>query len=244
MSALLLTCVAPASFAQQGSDSGGPWSATAELSFTDASGNQDLSVLTTGLDLERAGTGPYGLQLALQARYGSSENTRIFENYKGEANIDLAPSSDRWSPFIHSTGERDVVNRLNLRFNSGAGVRYRLYRADDQGDAALSLAMLYSYEALTNESAPMESSHRARWSLQLDGRQEIRDGVTVSHRTHFQPTHRELRDYLISTETTFKVLVTSRVALSISHELERDNEPPAGVDKDNRLLKAGILVEL
>lgn len=233
---------APAAASAQ-DDEPDAWGATAELSFTRATGNQRINVLTTAFQVTRRAVDMYGFELNMQARYGSSEDERLFENYKGELNLDMAPVSERWSPFLYSTAERDRVNRLDMRVNSGAGAMYKLYRSDDRGEAALRVAMSYSYEAVRADE-PLDPTQTALWSLRLNGRQQIRDGVTLTHSTHYQPVYDELSDYLLSVQTTLKVMVTSRVALSVSHEYDRDSVPPPDVGPTDELLKAGILVEL
>jgi putative salt-induced outer membrane protein len=220
------------------------WQGTAEFTLTDASGNQDLRVLTTAFMVRHRIPDLLGLELRLQARYGSSEGERVAESYRGSLNLDLLPAG-RWSPFVHSTAEHDPFRRLDVRINSGAGARYRLYRAGNRGEAAVSLAMLHSYESLmATTSSPGSQTEFARWSFQLTGRQQFGNGVTVTHSTHYQPVYDELGDYLLNIDTGLKVLLTRRVALSISHEFDRDSTPAAGVQRDDRLFKTGVLFEL
>lgn len=239
---LLLAVAAPAR-AQSSDDDDDRWAAAAELTFTDAGGNQDLTVFTTGFTLRHLRVELFAFELKLEARYGSSGDERVSETYRGSINVDIGPQR-RWTPFIYSRAERDPFRRLDARVSSGAGGKYRLYRGEKIGDASVSMALLHSYEAVAGTDSPAEVQQTARWSLQFDGRRILNDGVTLSHQALYQPIYDRPDDYLLTLDTGVKVLVTQRIALSITHEYSRDSTPAPGVGSDDRLLKAGIIVEL
>lgn len=218
------------------------WKTAAEFTLTDAGGNRDLTVLTTGLSLRHLRTELFAFELKLEARYGSAGDSTVVKNYKGTFTFDIGPRA-RWSPFLYSRAEHDPLRHLDVRINSGAGAKYRLYREESRGEAAVSLAMLHSYEALIARETP-EPTASARWSLLLNGQRQLHEGVTLSHRTQYQPVFDEPGDYLLTLDTALKVLLSSHVALSISHEFNRDTTPAPDVGADDRLLKAGVIVEL
>lgn len=241
-----LTVLAPRDGEAQEAPGEDRWAFTAELSLTDSSGNQDLTVWTTGLSVRHLRTEIFELEIKLQARSGSSNGDQVVENYQGEMNFDFTPGH-RWSPFVFTTAEHDPFKRLNVRINSGAGAKYRLYQAGSRGEAALSVAVLHSYEALgaAEPATPApDPTQSARWDVKLNGKQELREGVSVSHSTQFQPTHGEFDDYLLNVQTGLKVLVNSHMAVSVSHEYRRDSTPAPTVEPDDRLIKAGIILQL
>lgn len=246
--ALLLAALAwaPAVAAQDSTAVPDAWDATAQLSFTNASGNRDVTVFTTGFTLRHRRTERYAFELNVRARYGSSEGETDIENYLGDLKLDLAPARPL-SPFVYTTAERDPVRRLDARVNTGAGARYKLNRADGRGDASISVALLHSYEATdAGALAPGEdpTTTNARWSFQLDGQQQIREDIAITHKTTFEPVAREFGDYLLKLRTTLKVVVTTRIALSISHEFDRESVTPPDVEEHDQLVNAGILIEL
>lgn len=217
------------------------WAAAAEFSMTATSGNQDMTVLATGFTLRHLRRELFDFQLKVQARYGSSGGEQVVENYHGTFNFDIG-TRNRWSPFVYSTAEHDPFKRLDVRVNSGAGAKYRLYRAEQRGEASLSLAMLHSYEALSTEGTTPENA--ARWSLRLNGSQKLRDGVTLSSQALYEPVVNDAGDFLFTLDAGLKVLVTQRIAVSITHEYNQDSTPAEGVGEIDRLLKAGIIIEL
>lgn len=224
----------------------GPWQATAELTFTDANGNQNLSLFTTGFGVRHRNPESLALDLRLQARYGSSqedgERKQVAESYRGALNLDLTPAR-RWTPFLHSTADHDPFWRLDLRLNTGAGAKLRVPFAESEGEAHLSLALLHSYESLRTEEGGT-TTRGARWNLRLEGSRELGDGMMVEHSAQYQPVHGAVNDYLLVFETALAVMLTQRLAPSLSHEYDRDSTPPEGVHRDDRLLKAGVMIQL
>lgn len=224
------------------------WSAAAEFTLTDSRGNQEVTVLTSGFTLEHLRVEAFEFKLELRARYGRSNGDRIAENYRGQINFDIRPGGS-WAPFLRTTAEKDPYKRLDVRVNSGAGAKYRFRGSDAGGDITLSLGMLYSYERLAppddappTASAPVSNS--ALWDLQFTGNQRIRDGVTFTSEAVYRPVHDTPGDYLLEIDTGVRVLVTQRIALSVGYEFARDSTPPEGVEKDDRLTRAGIIIEL
>lgn len=227
----------------KGSEDDDPrWATITELTLTDASGNQNLTVFTTGFTLKHLRTEHFAFELELQGRYGSSDGEQVAESYKGAITFDFTPNS-RWSPFVHTTAEHDPFRRLDIRANTGAGARWRVYRERGRGEADLSVSMMHSYETLANDEGSM-STARARWNVRVNGSRQVRDGVTLSHRTQYQPVADELGDYQLSTVTGLRVHLSRRIALSVSHEYNRDTRPAESVRPDDRLLKAGVQVEI
>lgn len=217
------------------------WRAAAELTLTDASGNQDVRVFTTAFTLEHLQRELFRMVLKAQARYGRSEGASVAENYRVSLDFDLSPES-HVAPFLHTSAERDPFKRLDLRMNSGAGARLRLYAKRDTGNLSISVGILHSYE--TAASVVNGTSQMARVNAKIQAMRKLTSDVTLSHESQYQPVYGTVGDYLLTTNTSLKVLLTRRVALSVSHEFDRDSRPAPEVRKDDRLLKAGVLIEI
>lgn len=239
----LLLVVTPPVRPQQPEEQRDRWEAAAELTFTDTSGNQDMSLLTTGFSLKHRQTEVYALEVKVQARYGSSEGERVAESYRGSIDFGIDPAG-RWGPFLYSTAEHDPFKRLHVRVTSGGGARFVLIPRGPAAEATFSVAMLHSYEEQSNADAERIINRHARWSLQLNGRHRISEGITLNHAAQYRPVHDRLDDYLLNLETALRILVTRRIALTMSHEFDRDASPAPDVRPNDRLLKAGLLVQL
>lgn len=242
---ILIALTTPA--AAQETEPGAPdrWKVAAELSFTDQSGNRELRLLTGGLRVSHLQKEDFEMEALLQSRYGESSDEVIARNHFASLSLDVHPR-EIWSPFFFLTAERDPFKRLDARLAGGAGAKYTAYRSDDGNDeASLSLALLYSYENLRPTAADPFGPARtlARWSMRVRGKQEVNEQVTLQHVTFYQPEWDQVADYLLRSETGAKVLLTERLALSVSYQLDRTARPPQGVSPDDRLFKTGLIID-
>lgn len=216
------------------------WKITAELGLNTSSGNTDLTVFSTGIDIERLETDRYELGWTLAFRYGESEGEVVARHMKTGFSFDLHPEA-LWSPFVFVEAERDPFRRLDLRTSSGGGVKYVLSRSE-RGELSLSAAALHSYESFTDGDAATVPDSRsvARWSLRARGSREFRPGARLEHTTWFRPVWDRTDDYDIEASTKLTVLLSERVGLSLSHLYRRDSTPPPDVEPDDTQLQAGL----
>jgi hypothetical protein len=220
------------------------WKVAAELSFTDQSGNRALRLLTGGLSVSHQDRETYELDGSVRTRYGRSNGLLVAQNHYAALSFDLHPRRT-WSPFLFTDAERDQFRRLDLRFSSGAGAKHTLYRSEDgASEASVSMALLYAHEnlrALPGEPSP-ENRNLARWSMRVRGQRELRPGISARHTSFYQPVWDELADYLLRSDTSMRVILTERLALSVEYQLNRTNRPPEGVEPEDRLFKTGLII--
>lgn len=244
MLAALLILVPRAAAGQSAETDPDRWNISAELSYTDQSGNKVLRLLTGGLRVSHLEKEDFQLEGSLQSRYGQSEGEVVARNHYASLSFDLHPESV-WSPFLFMDAERDQFKRLDLRFSGGAGAKYTAFRGSGSSEAiSISLALLYSHQAIrsTAEDPFPNEGGLARWSLRVRGSRDLRPGVTLQHATFYQPVWDEMADYLLRSDTEARVLLTERLALSIAYQLNRTARPPEGVGPDDRLLKTGLII--
>lgn len=218
------------------------WSAIVDLAFSGASGNDQTTLLTTGFKIAHLRTEAFELEFTGNVRYGRSEGREVARNLKSGLKMDIMPK-DRWSPFISITGERDPFRKLDLRSNSGAGVKFSFWKASN-GSAAISGAILHSYDNYTSgDGAHLDSRHSARWSWRFTGRRRLGESIWVDNVTFYQPVWDHSSEYLVAIDTSVRVPMNKHIALMLSHSYERDSMPPEGVHKDDHVLKAGLTIE-
>lgn len=220
------------------------WKLSAELSYTDQSGNRVLRLLTGGISVARIHP-RYELDSSLRSRYGKSQREVVARSHQATLAVDLDPGQ-RWSPFLFSEAERDEFRRLDLRFSSGAGAKYTILEApDSKAEASVSLALLYSHQSLlpsATDPAPGRTD-LARWSMRVRGTRELRPGISARHVTFYQPVWDQMADYLLRSDTGMKILLTERLAISLEYQLNRTARPPEGVEPDDRLFKTGLIID-
>lgn len=248
ISGLLLACHGAPAVGQEAEEID-RWKISAELSFTDQSGNQVLRLLTGGLNVSHLQREEYRLDGSVESHYGRSDDELVALSHAASLAFDLRPESS-WSPFLFVDGERNEFKRLDLRLSTGAGVKHTFLRSGFE-DTSLSLAILHSYERVGQgrtepgiaRTGLVDVEHSARWSWRAKTSHELRDGLTLGHVTFYQPLWGEMANYLLRSDTELKILLTERLALSVSYQLKRDARPPEGVEPNDRLLKTGLILD-
>jgi hypothetical protein len=221
------------------------WRASGELSFTDVSGNKDLSLLATTLTVNRDGGAAYDANGTAAVRYGKSEGELAAKSAIGTAEVRLRPL-ELLSPFVIVSAERDEVRRLLVRLAGSAGVDVNIVRGDEQR-LSLGGAVLQDYERRDPLAGSDEDPtvSRTRLTLRLTGRTPLREGISLEHESRVEPATVDFADYLLRSRTSLRAVLSSRLAFQTSYLYTRDNIPPEGVAfKDDRTLTVGLVVQL
>lgn len=250
-SVLLFTGVAalsplfPAALRGMASDSTAHWSATAELSYTDVSGNKALSLLSSGLGFRRQGGRSFEMSALAGMRYGKSNGSVAAENYEAEVNTRFRPAS--WvSPFFYTKATRDRIKNIDVRVSAAAGAEVNLVRPTDNR-VSLGLAVLRDYERrlIPVGNTDPRSITSTRFNLQIVAKPVLRKGLTAEHRSQFEPVAGDLGDYLFTSQTSLRVLLTGGLALQTSYQYNFDSTPAPGVtSRSDRSITTGLIVEL
>lgn len=221
------------------------WRATGELSFTDVSGNKDLSLLATTLQVDRAGGAAYDATASAAVRYGKSNGDLAAKSAIGTAELRLRPL-ETLSPFVIASAERDEVRRLLVRLAGSVGVDVNVIR-DDERRLSIGGAVLQDYERRDPVEGSLEDPtvSRTRLTLRVNGSTPLRTGVTLEHESRVEPATVDFSDYLLRSRTALRALLSSRLAFQTSYLFTRDNSPPEGVTfKDDRTLTVGLVIQL
>jgi len=221
------------------------WALSAELSYTDQSGNSDLRVFAGGIKARHLDRDLFRLDASLESRYGRSDGEVVARRHEGSLAFDLHPRHT-WTPFLFTAAQRDPIRRLGLRLSSGLGAKYTVERPRREPEMSISLALLHDYDRIRpqTEDEVTEVRHRARWSLRVRGGQQINDHLLIEHNSFYQPVWDEMADYLLRTDTGAKIGLTDRLALAISYRYNRNALPPEGVDPDDHILQTGVAINL
>jgi hypothetical protein len=241
---MLVTLVSMAALPVRGlaaQDSPDRWSADLGLSVNGSGGNESLTVMTTDLGLTHLETDRYELGFRGRARYGRSEGTEVARSVRGSLNADFRPA-ERWSPFLFATAEHDRFRRLDLRLNSGGGVKRTFWR-QDWSEVSLSGAVLYSLEdlAVADVEAP-GVTHTARWSWRGRARHQVREGTRFEQVLFFMPAWDRVGDYLLEAHTSGRVALTQSLALTTGFLYQRDSTPAPDVSPDDWSVTLGLSV--
>ncbi len=225
-------------------DSTAHLSATAELAYSDASGNTSIAQLSSRLGGKRISRGSE-LSFVAGLRYGKQDGDVAAESYLTEVNARFRPRS--WvSPFFYARGSRDLITKIDLRVSAAAGVDLNLVPQDNQR-VSLGLAVLQDYERriLPLDSEDPHIIRSTRVNLRLVANPTIRKGIKAEHTTQFEPVASDFSNYLFSSRTSLRILLTGGLAFQTSYQFSYDATPAPGVAyKTDRTLTTGLIVEL
>lgn len=219
-------------------EAGDRWGAEIGFALSTAGGNEDLTVLTSELGLTHLETARYELTFGGRVRYGRSEGTEVARNLRGTVNAEFWPGAP-WSPFITATAEHDPFRRLDLRWNSGSGIKRTFWR-QGWSEVSLSGAILYAFERVESELALPEVTHMARWSWRARVRHRLQEGTRVEQVVFFQPAWGRIGDYLLEAHSSGRVALSESLALTTSLLYQRDSLPPADVSPDDWSITIGL----
>jgi hypothetical protein len=217
------------------------WRMGGNLSLTDVSGNRALTLFATKIEVQRLGGRAIELRTALSARYGRGNGQTAVEDYGADAELRFLPQGDV-SPFVTATVLRDDVRNIAVRLAASGGAAVNVVN-DSLTRVSLGLAVLEDYELVHSDTARLSTS-RTRFSASVTGTFPIRPGVSLDHRTQLEPAATDFGDYLLSTETSIRVMLSRRFGLQTTWLYRRDTTPPDGVlHRNDRSLTVGITVQ-
>lgn len=214
------------------------WLAALDLGFNASTGNTRLAVLSTTLRVKHLQTETLELEWAATYRYGESQGRVAARSASTSLNLDVQPEA-RVSPFAFAIVERDPFRRLDVRSNTGSGVKYTLYR-QDRNEASLSVAALYSHEAFTSDQPTRRD---ARWSVRGKLEQRLGNTARLESTAFYKPVWDHGADYNIQLLSKLSSKITEHLAMTLSHEYLHDSTPPEGVAREDQRFQAGATLE-
>ncbi|MEM6262824.1 MAG: DUF481 domain-containing protein [Bacteroidota bacterium] len=137
-------------------------------------------------------------------------------------NYDLTP---RITSEAFSQVQFNRLLKIDLRSLSGAGLRFKIVRADTAKTRLfLGIAGMYEYE----ETAAPDNRNNRDWRLStyLSSAFIANETLSITHISYFQPRPDELDDYRISTETQFRLRITKKISFTLAYTLAYDSRPP------------------
>lgn len=244
LAALLALLGAPALAAGQEEEAPDRWKVGLDFALTASSGNEEITVINSGLKVVHLIEEDYELDFSSGFRYGRSDGEEVARNLRGALKFDFKPQND-FSPFVFVSAERDRFKKIDLRANGGAGAKYRLWRGEKNEEATVSLATLYSYEDFAVARAPGVDpfAREAKLSWRAKLLKTLGSNTTLDHTTFYQPVWDSYGDYQLISETTARMLVNEWLAFSFGYTFEKDSTPIAGVEEDDQLVRAGVTLQ-
>lgn len=127
-----------------------------------------------------------------------------------------------------SQAQFDRVLLIKLRWLTGVGPRFKLFKGEKGGLFLGTLAM-YEYEE-EKETGFIRRDWRA--SVYLSAQLEVNDNFTIAHITYYQPLFTDASDFRVSTSTSFEFGITRALTFKSSFNLSYDSNPVQTPEQD------------
>lgn len=139
-----------------------------------------------------------------------------------------------WEAFTQV--QYNKILRLNLRFLSGTGPRFKVLK---NKNARLYIASLYmfEYEEISGESAPTythRSSSYVTFSVSLG------KNADITSTTFYQPNFADFSDYRIANDSALEIFISKRLNFKTGFNLLYDTRQPPGIPNLVYSLRNGL----
>ncbi len=176
--------------------------------------------------------------LAAKITYGESDGLKDEHEIRSALTFDLF-YNNIFSPFILQLTEYNYAREIDLRSQSGAGVKYTFINIPEL-KASLSAAGIYDYTNL--KERPGNSDSRTwRLSARLKFKTDLFGGrLLLSHYTFYQPSLKDFKNVIWRSESEFSAPLTDFLALITTYSFTHEAVVPEGVKKEDHYLTFGL----
>lgn len=205
--------------AQDGSED--RWKVEGEIGASVFFGNTSQTAFTSGLAVETQGRRQ---EFAADASFfygeASTEDGGARVNKRSwRVTFELDPDAQaRVTPFLSGKAEGSYEKRIDLRWNTGLGGRWRMFGSGPSSRLEVSVALL-AERTLPSQRASdsVDDELEARWSARLKGRRVLSEGrVTLQTETHYQPAFDRASDFTLTSRSSVAFRLTEVVSLKMT----------------------------
>ncbi len=170
--------------------------------------------------------------------YGESDNIKDENDFYSSFTMDLFYNR-MFSPFLLQLTEFSFGREIDLRSQSGAGLKYTFVNIPEI-KASISAAGIYDYTNLrekpgNNDSRTWRLSTRLKFTLTL-----FNSSLILAHATFYQPSYKSLKNAIWRSETDLSLPLTGFLFISSTYSYIHEDVVPAGVKKDDHKLTFGL----
>lgn len=156
-----------------------------------------------------------------------SKNTDFV--FKGYGHLRYNRLINKWlTAEAFSQAQFDRVLFIQLRWLTGAGPRFKLYKAEKAAFFLGTLAM-YEYEE-EKETGIIRRDWRG--SAYLSAQIEVSETFSIAHITYYQPLFTDVSDFRLSTSTSLEFTITKALTFKSAFNLMYDSNPVQSEEVD------------
>lgn len=123
--------------------------------------------------------------------------------------------------------QRSPVQRIQVRFLGGAGLRLRLLETDST-NIYLGAAAMYEFENTSDKAfdLTLQENRDVRGSFYGSFGLALTPTVTFNSTTYFQPLFNDFGDFRLSSDNTINIGIKSWLSFFINYSISYDQNPP------------------
>ena len=213
------------------------WRYQLDFGFQDIAGNRDLTVVNSAFVVERRRQDRFTLNFKLETRFGRSNGVESVNQQQARLRFDWRPKAPL-SPFLGLDLARDPIRKVALRAQVGTGANITV-DGRDAHRTWLSLGFVQDHTEYTPGTVPA-STDDTRWMVRAATIQLLGQTTRIESVARYQPSTRDIADYLATFEASVRVSLTRRMGFTTKFEFARDSRPATGVRTDDRGLSAAL----
>jgi hypothetical protein len=170
--------------------------------------------------------------------YGESDDVKDENDFYSSFTMDLFYNR-MFSPFLLQLTEFSFGREIDLRSQSGAGLKYTFVNIPEI-KASISAAGIFDYTNLrekpgNNDSRTWRLSARLKFTLTL-----FNSSLILAHATFYQPSYKHLKNAIWRSDTELALPLTTFLFVSSTYSYIHEDVVPAGVKKDDHMLTFGL----
>ena len=139
---------------------------------------------------------------------------------------------------VFGQGQYNKVSKIDFRFLTGAGPRFKL-SGHDKFRLYLGTLVMYEHEELDDEITPVQRDFRGTCYLSLSYYPTKR--VTLVSTTYYQPMLSKFSDYRIASQSSLLIEIFKNFSFITTYSFNYDAFPAVGIPNSQYDLSSGIV---
>lgn len=224
-------------FSQESDTTGSDWALSASTEGLYQSGNTSKLYVNAMSELKRADRFVESI-LGAYFGYGESKGKKDANDLSATFTTDLF-YKNKWSPFILQYTEYNFGSGIDIRSQSGAGIKY-VFIEDPDHRSSVSVAGIYDYTNLADKPGNFNNS-TTRLSLRLRTRQiAFDDKLQFSFTAYYQPSLNNFKNVIIRFETNLKIPLSKHFSINSTYRFVEDDVVSVGRKRVDTKVTFGV----
>ncbi|MEO6695393.1 MAG: DUF481 domain-containing protein, partial [Ignavibacteria bacterium] len=180
--------------------------------------------------------------LAISLGYGESKGKKDANDFSAAFTTDLF-YKNIWSPFVLQYTEYNFASGIDIRSQTGAGIKYVIINDADH-KTSVSVAGIYDYTKLVDKPGNY-TNQTTRVSVRFRTKQILLDNkLEFSFTSFYQPSVKNIKNAINRFETNLKIPLSKHFSVNSTYRFIEDDVVSVGRKRMDTKLTFGVGVSL